>query len=50
MSLDEAIEYLSEDELLEITPQSYRIRKMILDTHDRGKERKRAMAATQDAD
>jgi GTP-binding protein len=27
MSLDEAIEYLSEDELLEVTPLSYRIRK-----------------------
>ena len=37
MSLDEAIEYLSEDELLEITPVSYRIRKRILDTEERGK-------------
>ncbi|MEN6480113.1 MAG: EF-Tu/IF-2/RF-3 family GTPase, partial [Anaerolineales bacterium] len=50
MSLDEAIEYLADDELLEVTPQSYRIRKMILDTHDRGKERKRALMATQEAD
>jgi GTP-binding protein len=31
MSLDEAIEYLAEDELLEVTPQSLRIRKRILD-------------------
>jgi len=37
MSLDEAIEYLSEDELLEVTPQNYRIRKRILDTEERGK-------------
>jgi len=37
MSLDEAIEYLSEDELLEVTPVSYRIRKRILDTEERGK-------------
>jgi len=37
MSLDEAIEYLAEDELLEVTPQSYRIRKRILDSEERGK-------------
>ena len=37
MSLDEAIEYLADDELLEVTPQSYRIRKRILDTHERGR-------------
>jgi len=43
MSLDEAIEYLADDELLEVTPQSFRIRKATLDTHERGKERKRAM-------
>jgi GTP-binding protein len=42
MSLDEAIEYLAEDELLEITPQNYRIRKKILDTEDRGKTEKKA--------
>jgi GTP-binding protein len=37
MSLDEAIEYLSDDELLEVTPQTYRIRKRVLDTHERGR-------------
>lgn len=37
MSLDEAIEYLAEDELLEITPLNFRIRKKILDTEERGK-------------
>jgi GTP-binding protein len=37
MSLDEAIEYLADDELLEVTPQSYRIRKRILETHERGR-------------
>jgi GTP-binding protein len=41
MSLDEAIEYLVEDELLEVTPLSYRIRKRILDTEERGKQSKR---------
>jgi len=42
MSLDEAIEYLAEDELLEVTPESYRIRKQILSTHERGKRTKMA--------
>ncbi|MGV8026447.1 MAG: translational GTPase TypA [Anaerolineaceae bacterium] len=37
MSLDEAIEYLADDELLEVTPQAYRIRKRILDSEERGK-------------
>jgi GTP-binding protein len=42
MSLDEAIEYLSDDELLEVTPENYRIRKRILSTEDRGKQIKKA--------
>ncbi len=45
MSLDEAIEYLADDELLEVTPQSYRIRKRILNTEDRGKQTKKAKEA-----
>lgn len=35
MSLDESIEYLGDDELLEVTPQSLRIRKKILSTLER---------------
>ncbi len=42
MSLDEAIEYLADDELLEVTPQSYRIRKRILQNEERGKQTKLA--------
>jgi len=42
MSLDEAIEYLADDELLEVTPQNFRIRKKILSTDERGKVTKRA--------
>lgn len=42
MSLDEAIEYLSDDELLEVTPQSFRIRKRILNTDERGKQTKKS--------
>jgi GTP-binding protein len=44
LSLDEAIEYLADDELLEVTPLSYRVRKRILDTHERGKLIKLAKA------
>ncbi len=42
MSLDEAIEYLADDELLEVTPQTYRIRKRILNNEERGKQIKLA--------
>lgn len=41
LSIDEAIEYLAEDELLEVTPLGFRIRKRILDTEERGKQQKR---------
>ncbi len=42
LSLDECIEYLADDELLEVTPQSLRIRKRILDKHNRDKAVKAA--------
>ncbi len=45
MSLDESIEYLAEDELLEVTPLNYRIRKQVLSAHIRGREAKRAKKA-----
>jgi GTP-binding protein len=48
MSLDEAVEYLADDELLEVTPQSYRIRKRILNTDDRGKHSKKAQDALEE--
>jgi len=48
MSLDEAIEYLAEDELLEVTPDNYRIRKAILNTEERGKQTKLAKLAEAD--
>ncbi len=37
MSLDEAIEYLAEDELLEVTPLEFRLRKRVLSSHERGR-------------
>jgi len=42
MSLDEAIEYLADDELLEVTPAAYRIRKRILNSEERSKRVKKA--------
>ena len=45
MSLDESIEFLSPDELLEVTPNHLRIRKRILDSHERGRQAKRAKEA-----
>ncbi len=45
MSLDEAIEYLADDELLEVTPQNLRIRKRILDKSQRAREIKRVKLA-----
>jgi len=36
-SLEEALEYISGDELLEITPKSLRLRKRVLSKHDRQK-------------
>jgi len=42
MSLDEAVEYLADDELLEVTPAAYRVRKRILNSEDRGKNVKKA--------
>ena len=45
LSLDDAIEYLSDDELLEVTPVDYRIRKRILSAHERGRQTKNAKKA-----
>ncbi len=39
MSLEEYLEFIEQDELVEITPQSIRIRKMILDENERKRAR-----------
>ena len=39
-SLEEAIAFIADDELVEITPQSLRIRKMALSAHDRKRNRR----------
>jgi GTP-binding protein len=41
LSLDEAMEFLADDELLEVTPVNFRIRKRILETEERGKQSKK---------
>ena len=35
LSLDDAVEFLADDELLEVTPKSFRIRKRLLSKHER---------------
>jgi GTP-binding protein len=42
LSLDQAIEFIAEDELVEITPESMRLRKMELDAAKRATLQKRA--------
>ena len=39
LSLEDAIEFLADDEILEVTPKSFRIRKIILDHNMRMRER-----------
>jgi GTP-binding protein len=41
MSLDNAIEYLADDELLEVTPSNFRIRKRALLAHERRRHHKK---------
>jgi GTP-binding protein len=40
LSLEQALEYINDDELVEITPKNIRLRKTILDKHTRSRERK----------
>ena len=40
MSLEEALEFISDDELVEVTPQNYRLRKMALSALDRKRVRR----------
>ena len=40
LSLEEALEFISDDELVEVTPQNLRLRKMELTAHDRKRHRR----------
>ena len=42
LSLEQAIEYINQDELVEVTPESIRLRKAILDRTTRGRASKNA--------
>ncbi len=42
MSLEDALEYLGDDELLEVTPKSLRLRKTMLDANDRKRVKRSA--------
>jgi len=45
LSLEQALEFVREDECLEVTPQSVRLRKTVLTQHLRSRQRKQATAA-----
>jgi GTP-binding protein len=45
LSLEQALDFLQEDELLEITPKSYRLRKRLLTQDERNKARKHTQQA-----
>mgnify|MGYP006272650043 FL=1 len=45
MSLEEALEYIEEDELVEVTPAVIRLRKILLSEHERRKQSRQKAAA-----
>jgi GTP-binding protein len=45
LSLEESIEFMDDDEYLEVTPESLRLRKQILDKNMRAKESKKKKTA-----
>jgi GTP-binding protein len=47
MTLEQAIAYIDEDELVEVTPKSIRLRKRFLDPEDRKRARKQASLAAE---
>jgi GTP-binding protein len=45
MTLEKALAYIEDDELVEVTPESIRLRKKLLDENDRKKEQRQKEAA-----
>jgi GTP-binding protein len=45
LSLEQALEFVREDECLEVTPRSIRLRKLVLTQHERARSRKHATYA-----
>jgi GTP-binding protein len=46
MSLEQALEFIREDECVEVTPKSVRLRKVVLDQAARHRQRKRSSASS----
>jgi len=44
MTLEQAIAYIEDDELVEVTPKSIRLRKRFLESEDRKRAKKQAAA------
>jgi GTP-binding protein len=44
MTLEKALAYIEDDELVEVTPKSIRLRKKLLDANDRKREDRRKEA------
>jgi len=49
LTLESALEFIAEDELVEVTPKSIRLRKRLLAKHERERERGRAFEQARDA-
>ena len=47
LSLDQLIEFIAEDELVEVTPENLRLRKMELDQNKRASQKKKEKYANQ---
>jgi GTP-binding protein len=47
LSLEQAMEFINDDELIEVTPKSIRLRKKILDENVRAREAKRKKQASE---
>ena len=45
LNLEQAIEFIADDELVEITPKSVRLRKKLLDPHERKRASRAKVAA-----
>ena len=48
LTLEEALQFINDDELVEVTPESIRLRKKILEKSAREKESKRVKQMMQD--
>jgi len=46
LSLEQALDFIETDELVEVTPAAFRLRKRILNSEDRLKARKRGSAVS----